>query len=336
MALNPKMPSGQKTTAQTSRLPELIAGARTPLDILCALAEDGIACGFNLWAMATVWQDIPTITLCSIPPLSPTKAVEQLSHFVATAAEMDCEGDLLMPDWSVARQQVICLRPHLPPLREGCLQYQDTHVYTGEPTGVILRTAVLGPYSDSPTEPVWSRLPLMIQYITPTLRALRLSMADTAHGMIDVESGVYSWAYFMDAVEREMERARRTNAELSLAVLELKPLKILGDIPAEIQRRIGEHVVGSVRKTDIVGRLGRNTFAIFFAGTGPRSALIGASRIADALKADEALRGLISFSLGVSGWDGTGSADVPTLLTQASEAAAEAALVSPGSAFVYI
>lgn len=68
MALNPKMPSGQKTTAQTSRLPELIAGARTPLDILCALAEDGIACGFNLWAMATVWQDIPTITLCSIPP----------------------------------------------------------------------------------------------------------------------------------------------------------------------------------------------------------------------------------------------------------------------------
>jgi GGDEF domain-containing protein len=321
---------------EPSRLPEMLAQVRTPLEVLCSLAEEGAACGFDLWAMAVTRRDLPEVYLCSAVPLSAACAVSQLAHFVESAADLACEGDLLMPDWSAAPQRVVCLQPQLPPLTQELAQYRDTHLSTGEQTGVIVRAATLAGSKGTRLEPDWSRLPIMVQYASPHLRSMNLVEADTTRGMIDVESGMYSWPYFIDAIEREVDRARRYECELSLAILELKPLGLLGEIAPNLHRRVGEHIMASVRRSDLVGRVGKRTYAVFFHGTGPRPALIAAGRIADALKADEALNGFLSCSLGVSGWEHNGPLEVSTLMGEAGAAAAEAALISPGSAFVYI
>jgi len=321
--------------SEPSRLPEMLARARTPLEVLCSLAEDGLAYGFDLWAMAVMRQERPEVYLCSMAPLSAACAAGQLAHFAESAGDMPCDGDLLMPDWTAATQQVVCLQPQLPPITQELAQYRDTHLGVGEQSGVIIRAAALGGLN-ARLDPGWARLPIMVQYAAPYLRSMSLAEADTSRGMVDLESGVYSWPYFIDAVEREADRAQRYESELSLAVLELRPLRLLGEIPAELHRRIGEHIVASVRRSDLVGRVGKRAYAVYFHGTGPRPALIAAGRIADALRADEAINGIVSFSLGVSGWERTGPLEVSMLMSQAGEAAAEAAVIAPGSAFVYI
>jgi hypothetical protein len=56
---------------------------------------------------------------------------------------------------------------------------------------------------------------------------------------------------------------------------------------------------------------------VFLHNTGPRPALIAAGRIAEALREDDEVSSALSFSLGVSGWEGEGQLEVSTLLAQA-------------------
>lgn len=327
----PVMPS----LSMHSNLPTVLARARSPLEVLCALAQEGVHFDLDLWAMATVRDGEPSVYLCSLAPLTPTAATGQLVHFVASASTLECPGALLMPDWGKAPQQVVCLQPTHQTVAQAMSEYRDTYLPTGASTGVIVRAATLESGATAP-KATWSRLQMMLQYAAPYLRAMDMVNSDTARGMVDLESGTYSWPYFIDALEREIERARRQAGELSLAVLDLRPLRSLEEVPAELHKRIGAHLTDAVRHSDLVGRIGKRSFAVFFHNTGPRPALIAAGRIAEALRNDKEIAGVLSFSIGVSGWEGTGVVEPCTLLSQAGEAAQEAATVAPGKAFVYI
>lgn len=318
-----------------SDLPGELSRARTPLEVLCALAKEGANHDLDLWAMAAVRDGQPGVYLCSLPPLDPFAAASHLSHFVSCAGALDCPSDLLMPDWGQAPQQVVCLEPSLRPVGPELAEYRDVHVPTGAATGVIVRAAALAA-TDGVPQPLWSRLQVLLRYAAPYLRALDLANSDTAQGMIDVESGAYSWPCFLDALEREVERARRAEAELSLAALELRPLKMMEEISPDLHRRIGDHIAAVVRRSDLVGRTGKRSYAVFYHDTGPRPGLIATGRIADRLRADDEITSSVSFSLGVSGWEACGPVEVCTLLSQAGEAAAEAAQMAPGRPFVYI
>lgn len=318
-----------------SNLPTVLARARSPLEVLSALAHEGAHFDLDLWAMATVRDGEPAVYLCSLAPLSPNTAGGHLSHFVASASTLECPGALLMPDWAMAPQQVVCLQPALPVVAQDLAEYRDTYLPTGASTGAIVRAATLDSGATAPSA-TWSRLQVMLQYAAPYLRAMDMVNSDTARGMVDVESGTYSWPYFIDALEREIDRARRQTDELSLAVVDLRPLRSLEEIPAQLHRRVGAHVTGAVRHSDLVGRIGKRSFSVFFHHTGPRPALIAAGRILEALRADEEIAGVLSFSIGISGWEGTGTVEPCTLLSQAGEAAQEAAASGSGKAFVYI
>ncbi len=148
------------------------------------------------------------------------------------------------------------------------------------------------------------------------------------------ESGAYTEEYFLDCLEREVQRTRRHLGELALAVLELRPVDPRVEPGALVQARVGGHLRAAVRRTDLVGRLGPRTYGAFFYNTGPRSALIAAGRIAEALSGDALIAAEVVFALGVSGWEITGP-DAERLLTQARSAAREALLIAPGRAFVY-
>jgi GGDEF domain-containing protein len=323
-------------TSEPTRLMEALPAARTPLEVLEALAEAGSDHGFELWAMAVVRNHAPAVYLCTTAPLPPAAVATNLEHFVTCASKLDCEGDQLMPDWSQATRHAMCLQPYAPVVTRGLAEYQDRHVPTGQPTGAIIRGATLSETASGAAPPAWDLLESLIRYATPYLRAVDLATTDTARGMIDVDSGAYSWPYFVDAVERECDRARRCGVEVSLAVVDLKPMRMLREITPDLHRRVGDHLQACVRQTDLVGRIGERTYAAFLHNTGPRPALIAAGRIADAMKGDEVLEATLSFSIGVSGWEKSGPVEGSLLLAQASEAAAEAAQVAPGCAFVYL
>jgi GGDEF domain-containing protein len=123
---------------------------------------------------------------------------------------------------------------------------------------------------------------------------------------------------------------------LSLAVLDLRALPSSPPIAPRLHGRVGKHLAEAVRRTDMVGRIGPSSYAVFFHSTGPRPALIAAGRIAEALRGDDGLMSSLSFSLGVSGWECEGPLCLTTLLAQAGEASSEAATIAPDRAFVYL
>ena len=316
-----------------SEVTDFLSRARTPLDVLTALAREGAAYNLDVWAMAIRYEQRRMVYLCSVAPLEPSVASGQLAHFQASSeVSGDCSGAA-----SEAEQvytTAVCLRPDIAPAPHELAEYRDLAVRLKAGDTATIRAAALR--HEHGLQPNWSRATAMVQYAAPYLRALDLRDTGTTVGMIDAESETYSWPYFIDALTREVERSLRGNDELALAVLELRPLGEQRELPPEVHKRIGEHLTLAVRRTDVVGRTGPSSYAVCFHNTSPRPALIAAGRIVEALKGDRKVMEALSFSVGVSGWEGDGPLGATSLLAQATEAAAEARVMAPDRAFVYL
>ena len=311
------------------------ARARTPIELLCLLAEEGRALGLDLWGMATDSQRAPAIYACTVAPMDPAALNTHLAHFIISASSLLSSQSTETIDWNNADQQAVCLHPSLKPLSGSLADHRDVGVPICGETDAVIRAAALEK-PESPRTPVsWEQANRLVQAAIPHLRSLVAETGQT-DGILDKESGTYAAPYFLDSLEREIERARCHLVELSLAVLNLQPAGLLGEIPPWVHSRVGSHLGRVVRRTDMVGRIRSRSYAIFFYNTGPRGALMAAGRMADVLNSDEAIKRNTMFSLGVSGWELNGLVDVPTLLLQASKAAQEAAAIAPGRAFVHI
>ena len=313
-----------------SELSEALARARTPLDLLAALAETGEAHALDLWTLAVHWEGVPMLCLASVPPVSQDVASacrDELQAHGSALAEADGCRDF---DGGVVR--ALYLSPDLPPVGGAVTEAREVIVpLAGEGLAVV---RVMCLQVDDLRRPDWERMEAMVELAAPYLRGL--GQGATQQAITDVESGTYSWPYFLDALERELERSRRQQSELSVAVLDLRPLPSGVSLSPRMHGRVGGHLAEVVRRTDMVGRIGPSSYAVFFHNTGPRPALIAAGRIAEALRGDDALISSLSFSMGVSGWEGEGPLSLSMLLAQAGEASAEAATIAPDRAFIYL
>jgi GGDEF domain-containing protein len=283
--------------------------------------------------MAMVTSGGPVVWLCSTAPLEPSDLQTQLAHF-RLAAEMQLEGESSMVDWAEAQITALCSRPLAPPLAVRAAVHRDRPLWLCDETRAVLRVTSLSPGDTAATDSRWEDAQVLVRDAMPYLRATTLGLRHSS-SLLCPDSGVYVEPYFLDCLDREIERARRHLGELSLAVLELRPTDVRAEPGALVHRRIGGHLRGAVRRTDIVGRVGPRSYGIFFYNTGPRTALIAAGRIADALTGDHHLNSELTFALGVSGWEVTGP-DAESVLGQARAAASEALLIAPGRAFVYV
>lgn len=313
-----------------SALSEALASARTPLDVLAALAEAGESYALDLWSLAVHWEGAPMLCLASVPPVSPAVASacrEKLQERATVLAEAeDCRN------FDRALVRALYLSPDLPPVGGEEMEAREVMIpLVGEGLAVV---RVVSLQADDLRRPDWDRMETMVEQAAPYVRGLGRGVTTLA--ITDAESGTYSWPYFLDALERELERSRRQQSELSVAVLDLRPLPSGISLSPQLHGRVGGHLAEVVRRTDMVGRIGPSSYAVFFHNTGPRPALIAAGRIAEALRGDDALRSSLSFSMGVSGWECEGPLSLLTLLAQAGEASAEAATIAPDRAFVYL
>jgi GGDEF domain-containing protein len=97
-------------------------------------------------------------------------------------------------------------------------------------------------------------------------------LSQARHSGVDVRSGLPDQHLFIDALEREIERARRVAAPFTLALIRIPDLpwllESLGDDGlGELLRRVGAALQSACRRYDVVGQLDADTFGLLFPAT---------------------------------------------------------------------
>ncbi|MDX1491491.1 MAG: GGDEF domain-containing protein [Pseudohongiellaceae bacterium] len=119
---------------------------------------------------------------------------------------------------------------------------------------------------------------------------------------------LYNYRHFMDSLELEMERTRRSGHAMSLIMVDLDHFKKINDnwgheFGNEVLSRVAEVISDTVRRVDIPCRFGGEELAIILPDTTLRSAVMLANRLRERIESLVFERGeekvLVSASLGV-------------------------------------
>lgn len=104
----------------------------------------------------------------------------------------------------------------------------------------------------------------------------------------DSLTGIYNRRYFIELAERDLERASRTGAPVSLAMIDLDHFKLVNDtyghlVGDEVLRLVVEIIGQSLRATDLFARVGGEELVVLMPDTPEPSALIVAERLREAI-----------------------------------------------------
>jgi len=149
------------------------------------------------------------------------------------------------------------------------------------------------------------------------------------HSVRDAKTGLYNHNFFVNRVNEEIARSRRTKNPFSLMVLDIDHFKIFNDTYGhlagdEVIIRLAEVFKTTMREEDILSRFGGEEFTALLPVTGREQALIAAERIRHAIEEMEVswnTRTLkVTVSLGVCVYLWTDPLSEKTLLERADEA----------------
>lgn len=111
-------------------------------------------------------------------------------------------------------------------------------------------------------------------------RAMRLrSIMDR-----DCLTGLLNRGRFIDRLYQEFERCRRTDAEMSLALIDLDHFKNVNDTYGhlsgdEVLRTLAHSLSSGLRGIDVIGRYGGEEFGVILLGAPPEGALIAVEKV---------------------------------------------------------
>ena len=138
---------------------------------------------------------------------------------------------------------------------------------------------------------------------------------------VDALTGVWNRGALFDLLHREVERAKRSHSNLSLAILDIDHFKTVNDTyghPAgdEVLKLLCSRLLGVVRAYDAVGRYGGEEFVVVFPETGVEQASALAERLRRSIEE-------VPFSLGGAEKTLTVSVGVTSLRASSAGAAPE-------------
>jgi diguanylate cyclase (GGDEF)-like protein len=153
-------------------------------------------------------------------------------------------------------------------------------------------------------------------------RLLELSITDPL-------TGIFNRRYFMEALEKELQRAHRKHAPLTLALLDIDHFKRINDRFGHPQ---GDQVLialaaviqGELRRYDIIARYGGEEFILLLPETSPDAGLAVVERLRAAVEKmilPHPMEGHgVTVSLGVSAYPAEGILSVCDLIREADNA----------------
>jgi len=99
----------------------------------------------------------------------------------------------------------------------------------------------------------------------------------------DGDTGLWNSRHFVEALTREIERARTYGRPVALALASVDGLEEEGADTDEAMRLLGSSIGGSVRSLDVACRVGSTEFGVIMAETDSRSASVAAERVLRAM-----------------------------------------------------
>jgi diguanylate cyclase (GGDEF)-like protein len=146
----------------------------------------------------------------------------------------------------------------------------------------------------------------------------------------DEKTGLYNYRHFKERLITDVERARRFNGDVALAMIDIDHFKhyndrfghVAGD---KILARIAEIISQECRATDIPARFGGDEFAVLFPKTDQPTALEIAERLRNIICAEpfeherKQPGGQLTVSIGIASWPNDAT-DCYTLINNADKA----------------
>jgi len=173
--------------------------------------------------------------------------------------------------------------------------------------------------------------------LAPHLEALRLRGDAGVAPMHDPLTGVYTAAVFNSTIEREIARSERHPSEFSVMLVDLHRMEADpvagGSLDPRDLASMAQVMQVTLRRSDVVARLGPARFGVFMPETGPRNALIAADRIQQRLRATDGLGDRLIARMGISGWAISGSPR-EEMYSQAETAVQQASIAGSDGAFL--
>ena len=121
----------------------------------------------------------------------------------------------------------------------------------------------------------------------------------TAAALTDPLTGVFNRRGFLEAAERELDRARRYGHPLALAFVDIRGLKAVNDTEGHLAgdrllKRVTALLRESARTHDLVGRIGGDELAVLLAEQSSEGAAAMTQRVRAQIPADRAALGLMT------------------------------------------
>ncbi|MCU1279847.1 MAG: hypothetical protein JWM53_3393 [bacterium] len=147
--------------------------------------------------------------------------------------------------------------------------------------------------------------------------------------MTDALTGVYNRRTLFDLGEKELLRARRTGASLSLVILDVDHFKKINDKYGHlggdaVLLRFVEVVRGCLRQSDVLTRYGGEEFCILLPGVGRAGARVVGERIRSTIEASTFFVGAIPLrvtsSVGVADLPNDAAATLSSMVARADQA----------------
>lgn len=155
--------------------------------------------------------------------------------------------------------------------------------------------------------PFWNALMRLgvFMLVSVIIHKLRVALEyQTSLAQMDHLTRVANLRYFVDSVQRELERSKRYGHPLTLVYIDLDNFKAVNDSLGHQQgdrllQRVAETIKKSIRDTDVAGRLGGDEFAILLPETEELAAREVLQRLQKELSETMAADGWkVTFSIG--------------------------------------
>ena len=155
---------------------------------------------------------------------------------------------------------------------------------------------------------VWNMLIRLGFFVVVTLLLAALRAAhDAEHrfARTDFLTGLFNARHFHELADAELERARRYGGPVSVAYLDLDNFKQVNDrfghsTGDEVLAAVGNQLSASLRRSDVVARMGGDEFVMLLPQTNAEAAQLAIAKVHAALNAEMKSHGWpITFSIGV-------------------------------------